>query len=402
MALHPTQTKVAESRKRFRVLCCGRRWGKTILACKEIKGYASKPRRIAYIAPTYQQARDIAWETLKKELAAAIVNVNESRLELKVGCKGYEETALIVLRGWEAVETLRGQAFDFLVIDEVASMRNFWYGWQEVLRPTLTDTKGEVMFISTPKGFNHFYTLFHKADTDNDFESFHFTSHENPYLPNEELDKARRELDENQFAQEYLADFRKVAGLVYNLPDELKIAPVDPLTKTEVRLMGVDWGYRNPAAIWIGYLKDNEWITADEWKESGKTTDEIIQVIKNKISEHKIYKVYPDPAEPDRIEECRRAGIPVYEANKDIEGGISYIQNLIKQKRFKICNNCTHTLEEINTYQYIEGKDGKPNKEEPDKINDHLMDAMRYAIYSYQGRPKINMLASPLIKAYEY
>ena len=400
MILHQNQKKIAQSKARFRVINCGRRFGKTTLAIEEMKGKAIyTTSRICYVAPTYQQARDIAWEMLKKELQPIATNINESRLEITVPNKLGKESK-IFLRGWEAIETLRGQQFDFLIIDEVASMRNFWVGWMEVLRPTLTDTKGDVMFISTPKGFNHFYTLFNKQDEDKDYQSFHFSSYDNPFMPKDEIDKAKQELDENQFAQEYLADFRKVEGLVYHLPDEDIIAPIDPIIKTENRIMGVDWGFRNPAAIWVGYLKDKIWYVVDEWEYSGKTTEEIIQVIKNKLKEHQIFKVYPDPAEPDRIEECKRAGVPTYESNKDITGGVSYIQNLIKQHRLKVCNNCKSFLEEINSYQYCEGIDGKPDKEKPDKLNDHLMDAMRYAIYSSSPTEGIKYQASPLAKPY--
>lgn len=400
MVLTPAQNEIAKSTHRYRVVNCGRRFGKTTLAIEEIKGKAlSKQSRIAYIAPTYQQARDIAWEMLKHELNPIITNVNESRLELKVRTIDNKES-LIVLRGWEAVETLRGQRFDFLIIDEVASMRNFWTGWQEVLRPTLTDSKGEALFISTPKGFNHFFTLYEKEKQDEDYKSFHFTSYDNPFIAKEEIDKARQELDENQFAQEYMADFRKVEGLVYNFPDELLINPVDTLMKTEDRIMGVDWGYRNPAAIVVLYLKDKEWYIVDEWKVAGRTTAEIIQVMQNKIKEHRITNVYPDPAEPDRLEECRRAGIPVLEANKDIKSGVSMIQNLIREKRLKLCHNCVYTKEEFNTYQYPEGVDGKPLKDVPEKLNDHLLDSLRYAIYSYGGSVRTFGGASEPMKPY--
>ena len=85
MILHQAQNKIASNTNRFRVVCCGRRFGKTTEAVEEIKGKAlSKPSRIAYIAPTYQQSRDIAWEQLKNELRPIIIQVNESRLELKV------------------------------------------------------------------------------------------------------------------------------------------------------------------------------------------------------------------------------------------------------------------------------------------------------------------------------
>ena len=102
--------------------------------------------------------------------------------------------SIIQLRGWESVETLRGQQFDFMVIDEVAMMRNFWLNWQEVLLPTLLIRKGSVMFISTPKGFNHFYDLYNTENTDKDFKSFHFTSYDNPYADREELERQRAKI----------------------------------------------------------------------------------------------------------------------------------------------------------------------------------------------------------------
>ena len=161
MILSNWQNTVAEDLHRFRVVVVGRRAGKTMLAIEEIKGKAVfNPNRIVYIAPTYQQARDIAWEELKKQLKPVFsVPPNESRLEIKTKTKNGGES-VIILRGWESIDTLRGQFFDFIVIDEVASMRDFWMNWQEVVRPTLTDRKGEVMFISNPKGFNHLYDLY--------------------------------------------------------------------------------------------------------------------------------------------------------------------------------------------------------------------------------------------------
>ncbi len=198
MQFHQAQKTIALDRHRFRVLCCGRRFGKTTLAIEEMKGRASiADSRVCYIAPTYQQARDIAWAELKNQLRD-VADFNESRLEIKL-----VNGSIIYLRGWESVETLRGQKFNLVILDEVAMMRNFQLLWEEVIRPTLTDMIGEAMFISTPKGFNHFYDLFNKQDVDVDYKSFHFTSYDNPFLPFEELEKAKLELPEDRFAQEY-------------------------------------------------------------------------------------------------------------------------------------------------------------------------------------------------------
>src|SRR3990167_10114205 len=103
MKLHIHQKIIARDRHRFRVLRCGRRFGKTTLIAEEIKGKAlARSNRIAYIANNYQQARDIAWGMLKKELLGRIIDTNEQGLEIKVKPKDGGES-LILLRGWESV-----------------------------------------------------------------------------------------------------------------------------------------------------------------------------------------------------------------------------------------------------------------------------------------------------------
>ncbi len=378
MILTQSQNKIAESLNRFRVVNCGRRFGKTTLAIEEIKGKAVyKESRICYIAPTYQQARDIAWEALKKELTGISNNINESRLEIKIrNLKGTE--SVIMLRGWESVETLRGQAFDFLVIDEIASMRNWWSNWNEVLRPTLTDRRGEALFISTPKGFNHFYDLYNMQDKDKDYKSFHFTSYDNSHIPKDELDKARIELPEDQFFQEYMADFRKMQGLVYkDFKREEHLSSEIPLNIAE-RLVSIDWGYTNPTAVYT-ILKDsdaNYWVV-NEFYKTGKTTSEIIEYAQSLRGN----KYYPDPAEPDRLEEMRRAGLNVREVSKDIEAGISAVQELLKTNRLHIHPSCVNLINEFETYRYPDKKPDMNEKEVPIKEHDHALDSIRYALY---------------------
>lgn len=377
MILTEPQAQIIKDRHRFRVLCIGRRGGKTTEAVEEIKARSiQKQVRIAYIAPTYQQARDIAWEMLKKELRGAIVSTNEARLEIKTNTLQGGES-LIVLRGWESIETLRGQMFDFIVIDEVAMMRSFWSNWEEVIRPTLSDTIGEVLFISTPKGFNHFYDLYELEKKDKDYKSFHFTTYDNPHIPKQEIDKAKEELDDNTFAQEYLADFRKVQGLIYNFeydPRFLYEEYKDNLQFPDKQVGGVDFGFVNPAGIVILKTRGEHIYVVDEWKRVKKTTPEIIQQSRIFDSKHRVKKWYPDPAEPDRIEEMKRAGLFCEETNKDVAFGISVVKGLIKEKRLFIADHCVELLKEFDRYQYEE------DSEEPIKEDDHLLDALRYAI----------------------
>lgn len=375
MILHKTQAEIALDQHRFQVLCCGRRWGKTTYAIEKIKGKALKTsRRIAYIAPTYQQARDIAWQMLVKELKPITKKINESRLELEVYTQD-GKTSYIALRGWEAIETLRGQHFDYIVIDEVASMRNFWLHWQEVVRPTLTDRKGQALFISTPKGFNHFYDLYNTVDED--YKSFHYTSYDNPFIPSEEIDKAKQEIPEDRFAQEYLADFRKTEGLVYKEFDRNRhVTDQEPKTIIDT-LAGIDWGHTNPAST-HRYRKDSDrhyWIDREFYK-TKQTTEQIIQSIDYQPS-----KVYPDPAEADRVDQAIKAGLNCRSVSKDIEAGIDTVKELFKQNRIHIHPSCKNLIQELETYHYPDKKPGLNEKELPVKENDHAMDEMRYVLH---------------------
>lgn len=381
MELTTWQTVVAEDTHRFRVLCCGRRAGKTVLAVEEIKGKAvASECRIAYIATTYAQARDIAWNIMKNEFKPIIVRANESRLELEVkNLKG--TVSIIQLRGWENIETLRGQAFHFIIMDEVASMKNFWLNWQEVVRPTLTDFKGEVMFISTPKGFNHFYDLYNTVN--NDYKSFHYTSYDNPFIPVEEIDKAKEEITDDRFAQEYLADFRKTEGLVYKEFDrERHLFDELPEKHWNSTIVGVDFGYTNPAAVLQCKIDDDDnYYITDEWYKTKQSTDQIAEI----ASIFKPNKVYPDPAEPDRVDILRKKGLNVYDVSKDIVAGIDAVRNLFKQNRLFISKKCINLIWELETYSYPDKKPDNNEPEKPIKENDHAVDALRYMLYMNTG-----------------
>ena len=386
MDLTKAQQEIVKSNNRFRVVCAERRFGKSTLSSYEMVACAlSGNKEIAYIAPTYQQARDIVWNMLKEVARNAIKSVNESRLEIVVSNINGGESR-ITLRGWENIETLRGLKFNFLVIDEVAMMKNFWLNWQEIIRPTLTDYKGQVLFISTPKGFNHFYDLYKNEKDDDDYKSFHYTSYDNHYLPVEELDKAKEELTEDRFAQEYMADFRKTEGLVYKVfnrdyhtyTEEILPGQQTPLFKEY--FLGIDFGWNNPSCI-LFMAKDrddNFWILEEFYKRK-VTNQELIEVAKQYNPNY----IYADPAEPDRIEEFKRAGFYMRDVTKgkgSIAKGIDTVTEMFKQGRIKIHRSCENLIWELETYSYPESKPGRNHNEDPVKENDHAMDALRYAL----------------------
>ncbi len=413
--LHAAQIEIALDRHRFRVLCCGRRFGKTTLAIDQMKALAaSRPARIAYIAPTIQQARDIAWEQLKKDCSGAALRIRESpHLEIVLPTQKGGESQ-IILRGWEAIETLRGQAFDLIVLDEVASMRNFWTHWQEVIRPTLTDRKGEGLFISTPKGFNHFYDLFNLQDTDQDFKAWRFASKDNPHLPPEEIEKARQELSYERFVQEYEASFAKTQGLVYKEFDRTRhtFLTIPEGTRIVERIAGVDFGFTNPCAI-ADLWRDSAdclWMQP-EYYEKGKTDVEVAEYVAAK----RFDRVYPDPEAPAAIAEMRKRRVNVRQVIKgkdSIKNGIDRVRERFRANKLMIHATNKFTLFELETYAYPDKKDLHNDSENPIDEDNHMCDALRMPImmidsrgilssgahvhYSSSSLPMNNLSSSPL------
>lgn len=375
--LHPAQSQIASDPHRFRVVKAGRRFGKSVLSAYEMFAcaVANDKARVPYYAPTRDDARDIMWGILQEVCGDAVVEKNEGRLELQVRNR-YGTTSLIALYGWEAVQERKkgvGVKNNFIVLDEVSKYRNFIEGWHEVLRPTLTDLRGGAMFISTPNGFNHFYDLYNTQDDDDDYKSFTFTSYDNPFLPKDEIEKAKKELTEDRFAQEYMADFRKTEGLVYKDFDRVKhlFKELPPYVQVVKTFGGHDFGTNNPCAS-ITIKKDHDaryWVT-DEWYQTGKTDAQQADY----VAALKWDECYPDPASASGILEMKNRGINVRDVVKgkdSIRNGINTIKELLKTNRLKIHESCKNLIWEFETYSYPEKKHGHNEDENPIKEGDH-------------------------------
>lgn len=382
MKLHKTQQTVIQDKARFKVLNCGAGWGKTQLAVEFIGYEAVHPRhsgKVVYLAPTEKQAREIVWDRLVVRYEGIAVSINSQLKEIKVkNIKGGIST--IYLRGWESIENLRGNEYDAIVLDEVAMMKKFYTGWQEVLRPRLRMSKGRVLFISTPKGYNHFYDLYKDAEKLDDWSEFTFTSYDNPYLDPTEINSAKLDMTPDRFAQEYMAQFTKMEGLVYDMFQRGKhtydVAHTLPPFSTVVT--GIDWGWNNYSTIIsIGVDYDGKYWVFDEWFRKHKTTGDVIDYAKTVNSD----AWYPDPAEPDRLEEMRQAGFNVKEVNKDVVNGIDTVRYLLLNGKLRIRNDLKDLIAEFEGYVYKEGS----QKEQVEKENDHGLDALRYALHSHKG-----------------
>lgn len=193
---HINQQRILDSQSRFRVVMCGRRFGKSELSQIEIITNALVGKNVAYITPTYQLAR-VFFEKLIK---AVPFESNKSELSIKFPNDGSVE----FFTG-ERLDNLRGRKFHLVVIDEASFIHNLEEGWLNSIRPTLTDYKGRALFLSTPKGKNFFYSLYLK-NGEPDWESFKFTTYDNPHIDKTEIDDARTQIPQVVFEQEYMAN----------------------------------------------------------------------------------------------------------------------------------------------------------------------------------------------------
>lgn len=384
MELTKKQAETIRNKSRFKVLNWGRRSGKTTVFAYEALGTAltKDKAQITYYAQTFGDARDIAWNIFLEVFGDAVKSKNETLLEITVmNLKGGE--SYISLKGWESVYQSgkgRGTQNDLILADEVAFCRQFIQYWETVLAPTLLTTKGRAVFGSTPNGFNNFYDLSNKARNTKDWWYSHATSYDNPFNDPQEIERIKNEIPEDRFYQEYMADFRKMEGLVYKEFDRTK-----HLFDTDVRLIrgiykwvSIDWGFTNPSAIYtISEDGDKNFFIHSEYYERGKTTDELVDVASARLGNG----YYPDPAEPDRIEMLRRKGLTIKEVSKDVVAGIDTLKSLFKNGKIKIHKDCVNLINELETYAYKEKKDGANEQEEPIKENDHALDSIRYCLH---------------------
>ena len=197
---HQAQWKVLNSDKRFKVLMCGRRFGKSLISqAISIKEAAEYGNNVAYITPTYLLSK-IFFGTIVDSLPAQLYNCNKSELLIDFITGG----SIRFFTG-ERLDAMRGLKFHLAIIDEASYIPDLEDGWNNAIRPTLTDYKGKAIFLSTPKGRNFFYSLFIKQN-EPDWESFKFTTYDNPYIDPSEVDAAKAQLPSAVFEQEYLAN----------------------------------------------------------------------------------------------------------------------------------------------------------------------------------------------------
>ena len=201
-------------KKRWGVIVCHRRFGKTVMAINHLLRDAilndkTNPR-YAYIAPTYRQAKAVAWDYLK-QFAGAVPMVRFHETELRCDLPNGSRIQLL---GAENFDSLRGIYLDGAVLDEMADMPESLF--PEVIRPALSDRKGWAFFIGTPRGHNSFFELYEAARTNQDWFTMIYKASDTGIVDEEELEAAKAIMTKDQFDQEFECSWvANVPGSIY-------------------------------------------------------------------------------------------------------------------------------------------------------------------------------------------
>ena len=388
---------------RFTVAVCGRRWGKSVSASKEIEVMLNMPKTRSWVvAPTYQTAEKVfreVWHNIiqnpdpSKNIATRRASYKDMYIETTSGSTFEAKSA-------DNPNSLVGEGLDLLILDEAAKQKKIV--WEMYLRPTLSDRKGKAIFITTPEGYNWVYDLYMKGQSDAEWISFNSPSWENQFayplgLGDSDLQEARRNLSPEVYDQEYGAKFTSFAGRVYTFDRDIDMGrfPYDPALPTYCSL---DFGYRMPAVGWFQTNRvEGKWhinIIDEIIHESNVKTDELVKLVKRRP--YNVQAYFGDPAGKSvqgqsglgDIEIFRRFGIGIRSirdrTSTNIASGISHVRGFIENvdgERFiHLDNKCKGLSEDFENYRYPEHKEGTNLKPDPikDGYHDHGMDMVRY------------------------
>lgn len=401
----PLQREIHNNLKRWNLLVCHRRFGKTVFSINEcIKQAVTCPKqnpRYAYVAPLYKQAKQIAWDYLK-EFAGAIpgtkFNESELRADLPNGSR-------ISLYGADNPDSMRGLYFDGVILDEYADMSPRIFS--QVIRPALSDRKGWAIFIGSAKGGSSFHELYEQFKNEEEWLVKTYKASETNIIEEEELEDAKRVMDDDEYEQEYECSWTaSIKGAYY--------AKQLSLAESEKRICNIpyeqnlpvhtfwDLGVGDATSIWFMQAIGNELRFIDYFEASGEGLKYYADILQEKaytygrhFAPHDI-QVKELGSGLTRIETARSLGIKFEVVPKQgIEDGINAAR-LIFNKCYFDEKNCHDGLQALRNYR--KEYDDKRKQYKPRPLHDwssHAADAFRYFAVSWKERVK-----SPVKKKY--
>ena len=384
-----------DRKERFAIIVAHRRFGKTVAAindlirsCFEI----DRPNvRVAYIAPYLSQAKAVAWDyalEFTRDIPEIKVNHSELRIDFLNGAR-------FRLFGADNYNAMRGLYFDAVVLDEMADFPAS--AWSNVIRPALADRRGSATFISTPKGKNEFWELWHEAQDDPNWFTAMLKASQTSILDQEELDEARRTMGDDRYEQEFECSFEAaIQGAYY--AKEMKEATEDgritrvPYDRAASVITAWDLGIGDSTAIWFAQFVGQEIRIIDYYENSGVGLDHYAKVLLDK-EYHYEQHILPHDVQvkelgtgKSRLETLDALGIRNIEIAPKlaVEDGIQAARTMIPKCWFDE-DNCTRGIEALRQYRRDFDEKLKTWRGRP--LHDwtsHGADAFRYLAVGYR------------------
>ena len=344
----------------------------------------------AIVSPTVPMLRNVIEPELRKWGLLDAPGVEYRRSENRIDFPNGATIILESANNDRKIERLRGLNLAWAWMDEAAYQDAKVYN---VLSDRLRVGEYRNLFATTtPRGFNWVYDVFAKPLPDepavelpdgdvyrNDATTsvLGVSTRANPDHPDDYIERQERQRSGEAYEQEIEGKFVSFEGLVYKWFGRDHRVPDDALPETYDRtLYGVDWGGSAPTAIVALRQSGEEWYAVDEFYERRVVNDTIISELERMERAYGAGPIYCDTNEPRAIEQLSREGFDAREADKSVETGIRHVSSI--RDRLNVAESCQNLVDEFNTYQYKDGGES----DDVLKENDHLMDALRYALFT--------------------
>lgn len=407
---HAGQLEFHMSTARFRFANCGRRFGKSFMAGKDLEPKLFLPNKLFWIVgPVYslgeKEFRVIWQDLIVKQKLGQDKRIKKS-YSIKQGNMYIEfpwNTKLEV-KSADHSENLVGDALDHVIMSEAAKHNKDT--WERFIRPALADKRGSADFPTTPEGYNWMYEEWmHGQDPEfPDYASWKFPSWDNRTVypggeDDPEIKLLRRTMTPEGFAQEIGADFGSFIGKIYpewDVGTHVKSVEFNPAWPNYIAF---DWGYTNPlAAIEFQISPDDRiYIWREHYKSFTRVEDHCIELKSRKQPPgYHLDLAFGDAADPEAAITVSEKLVPCYalpEAKTNWREGIDLVRSFMEREEgqdehggpifksaFAVDFSCVNTIKEFNSYKSPNPVNGKNVAELGIKAADHALDAIRYGL----------------------
>ena len=285
--INAIRKEILSDSNRFKVLVCGRRWGKTVLSLMYLmKDPFQANERRWFITPTYRQGKMIVFPILRQMFQGFTgAKLNESEMSVV-----FYNGAELAVKGADNEHNLRGVELTKCVMDEMAYIKP--HVWEEIVYPMLATTQGCALFIGTPNGYDTMYDLYSRGQSDPDWKSWQFKTIDGGFVPADEIAKAKKTMDPVRFRQEFEASFETTGNrAAWNFDRNIHVKKAAELSS--YKWWGCDFNVDYMSAVLACQYTDGTIHYYDEIRLKNSNTEEMAR--KMKAIEPNI-EVYPDPA----------------------------------------------------------------------------------------------------------